>query len=103
MIAGCVVSTKLCRSCHIEKDVDEFYFDRTKKDALRSSCKPCVNASNRAEKRRSGYKWREKDKRKSQARNKVHGLIRRGKLVRPKNCQVCLMAPEKGIDGRSGL
>jgi hypothetical protein len=32
---------KICITCHIEKDIESFYNDKTKKDGKRPNCKTC--------------------------------------------------------------
>jgi hypothetical protein len=35
-------TTKRCSACLFYKTLDEFYYDRTRKDSLRSQCKMCI-------------------------------------------------------------
>lgn len=32
---------KRCQQCHLEKEITEFYTDKTRKDGFRQKCKPC--------------------------------------------------------------
>lgn len=39
---------KICTKCNVEKELSEFYKDKSKKDGLSSSCKECKTAQNKA-------------------------------------------------------
>lgn len=42
------IKTKICNGCQIEKSVEEFSKDKTKKDGLQNKCKECNKAYNQA-------------------------------------------------------
>lgn len=48
--------TKICSSCEIEKTLDEFYNDKSKKDGKSNYCKKCEAEYNRPEKYKQYYK-----------------------------------------------
>lgn len=39
---------KICTKCNVEKELDEFYKDKSKKDGLSSSCKECKSTQNKS-------------------------------------------------------
>jgi len=39
---------KICSKCSVSKGVDEFYKDKTKKGGLKTKCRPCDSAYNKA-------------------------------------------------------
>ena len=98
------VSTELhkCSTCKKRKPRSEFYFDRTKRDGVRSSCKPCVNKANAKWKRDNSYRYKD-DPKKLYARDKTRRLVRRGILKKPEHCQLCGEKPRPAIDGRETL
>ena len=42
-----MIKTKICSTCKIEKNVNEFAFQNKKEKIIRSSCKKCSNLSQR--------------------------------------------------------
>ena len=57
---------KVCRTCNVEKPLDQFYRNFTYKDYHESQCKPCRSAAN-APKRAERYKLRKEAYLKQQA------------------------------------
>ena len=41
------MTTKVCSKCKVEKDVGEFYKDRTARDGLQYKCKSCARSTSR--------------------------------------------------------
>ena len=62
------MTTKICSKCKVEKDVGEFYKDRTARDGLQYKCKLCAKFATREwrieipEKfKKDIFKWRAKN------------------------------------------
>jgi hypothetical protein len=55
-----VSKTKTCSACHEPKSLAEFYNDRSKKDGLASSCKPCSSEHSRLWKESNPERARER-------------------------------------------
>lgn len=78
---------KICSSCHVEKDLNEFRKDKSKKDGVQPFCKICAR-----EKHRSGYS--EKYAVKYNARNNERRLRQKQLLEEYKDTQRCVVCGE---------
>lgn len=109
--------TKVCKSCRIAKDADEFYKDKRVKDGLYGQCAECWqtnnrNASNAAQSRWAernpnghleiGRRWRTNNPEKSRAftrkwarNNKTKVKAKRERWARENRARVALYAQER--------
>ncbi len=83
---------KVCTQCGVEKELSEFYKDKTRKDGLRRWCKDCCKVYNRSETGRKAnriYHRNNLNHEREKAHHKVDYALRIGKLVRPEHCESC--------------
>ncbi len=78
---------KICSSCHVEKNLNEFRKDRSKKDGIQSFCKICAR-----EKHRSNYS--EKYAAKYNVRNNERRIRHTQLLQEYKNTMQCVVCGE---------
>lgn len=75
--------TKVCSKCEIEKNVDEFIKDKTRKDGLRTYCKDCATIY-RKNSKEWFRKWHLKNKEKNNKRNNKYYLNNKEELLKRK-------------------
>ena len=85
---------KICRSCHQQKPLTDFYNHARSRDGKKSQCKVCDKAASRRYRRSPrGRAMRQlrryRDRQKIRARDAVSNAIKRGKLPRAQACH-CL-------------
>lgn len=106
---------KTCTRCEMSFPLDGFYADKRRRDGKMSWCKQCQRAANARhydkakhreyarERRRKGLagprdnkrvaaavrRWREANPERSQAHSIVNKRIQRGRLIKPKFCELC--------------
>jgi hypothetical protein len=83
---------KICRVCHQQKPLSEFYTDAKSHDGLTTLCKDCTKEASRqyraSPRGRAMRKLRRyKDKQKIRARDAVSNAIKRGELPKAQTCQ----------------
>ena len=92
------MTTKICSKCKVEKDVGEFYKDRTARDGLQYKCKPCAKSATREwrvenpEKfKKDIFKWRAKNQ------ERVRELSREATLRSTERLTDCYVKLKLGV------
>ena len=91
------MTLKVCSKCKVDKPVNEFHKNRSRKDGLGHYCKLCARAATRTNYRinpekmvANVAKWQKANPEKVKAHQAIHRAIKSGKLTKPDACSECL-------------